>query len=60
LPLHQRLDDFWCEGEQHRALRNASDGTAGAAPEQLGPSGIMIRGKPLETLLLPAYEAFMD
>jgi uncharacterized Zn finger protein len=60
LPLDQRLDDFWCEGEQHRALRDSPDGAAGAAPSQLGPSGIMIRGKSLETLLLPAYEAFMD
>jgi uncharacterized Zn finger protein len=60
LPLEQRLDDFWTEGEQHRALRDSPDGTAGAAPKQLGPSGIMIRGKSLETLLLPAYEAFMD
>lgn len=60
LPLDQRLDDFWTEGEQHRALRNNPDGTAGAAPQQLGPSGIMIRGKSLEALLLPAYEAFMD
>ncbi|WP_052433172.1 SWIM zinc finger family protein [Streptacidiphilus carbonis] len=63
-PLDQRLDDFWCEGEQHRALLHASDdlaaASAGAAPEQLAPSGIMLRGKPLETLLLPAYEAFMD
>ncbi|MFC1436938.1 hypothetical protein ABUW04_01590 [Streptacidiphilus sp. N1-10] len=60
LPLEQRLDDFWTEGEQHRALSADQDGTAGAAPEQLGSSGILIRGKSLETLLLPAYEAFMD
>ena len=60
LPLDQRLDDFWCEGEQHRTLRNATDGIAGAAPRQLGPSRIMIRGRSLEELLLPAYEAFMD
>lgn len=61
LPLDQRLDDFWTEGEQYRALpRDDPDSAAGAAPKQLGPSGIMIRGRALEALLLPAYEAFMD
>lgn len=80
-PLAELLQDFWSEGQQHRALRSAAgsgkagealtageaprDGAArpdrtGAAPGELGPSGILIRGRALETLLLPAYEALVD
>ncbi|MFC1414008.1 hypothetical protein ACEZCY_32840 [Streptacidiphilus sp. N1-12] len=65
-PLDQRLADFWSCGEQHRALaaREAAGGAfAGAAdpaPAQLSASGVVVRGRGLEELLRPAYEALSD
>jgi len=62
-PLRDCLDDFWQEGGRHRALRAAAgaDDPGGAdAAAALGPSGIMIRGRSLEALLRPAYQALRD
>jgi uncharacterized Zn finger protein len=71
-PLAECLADFWQEGSRHRRLRAASgSGAAGtgaegaeqageageAAVAALGPSGIVIRGRALESLLAPAYRA---
>lgn len=70
-PLEACLDDFWQEGGRHRLLRAAvgaaEAGETGRAEESgesaepavaaLGPSGIVIRGRPLESWLLPAYRA---
>ena len=59
-PLEAALDDFWQEGGRHRALRAAAgaDEPAGSEPTAgLGPSGIVIRGRSLESLLLPGYRA---
>ncbi len=59
-PLADCLADFWQEGDRHRALRAAAgaDGPAGAdAAAALGPSGIVVRGRSLESLLRPAYRA---
>jgi len=61
--LRDCLDDFWQEGGRHRALRAAAgaDDPGGAdAAAALGPSGIMIRGRSLEALLRPAYQALRD
>ncbi|MFC1415795.1 hypothetical protein [Streptacidiphilus cavernicola] len=71
-PLGERLDDFWSEGGRHRALRagepaaDAADDDAGSADatatalSQLDASGVLIRGRSLESLLRPAYEALID
>ena len=72
-PLADCLADFWQEGDRHRALRAAADGvdgpdgragragSAGSAAADplagLGPSGIVVRGRSLESLLRPAYQA---
>ncbi|MBC3841298.1 hypothetical protein GXW82_16305 [Streptacidiphilus sp. 4-A2] len=65
-PLEDHLSDswpsgFWQEGDRHRALRAAADhdgpadggAAAPAALSALGPSGIAIRGRSLESLLRP-------
>jgi uncharacterized Zn finger protein len=68
-PLSERIGDFWTEGEQSRALAasEATTGThheagpgTGPASAQLGASGVVIRGRTLESLLQPAYEALLD
>ena len=61
-PLAERLDDFWSEGEPQGAPPRPSEVAASAepAPARLGPSGIVIRGRSLEALLRPAYEALVD
>ncbi|MEY9964339.1 putative Zn finger protein [Streptacidiphilus sp. MAP12-16] len=64
-PLAERLHDFWTEGDRHRSLlsgqeRSQEPGTAEAATAPLGASGIVIRGRSLESLLQPAYEALID
>ncbi|MEZ0089074.1 hypothetical protein [Streptacidiphilus sp. EB129] len=63
-PLAECLDDFWTEGDRHRRLRLAESpdraGRAEAAAARLGPSGIVIRGRTLEALLQPAYDALID
>jgi uncharacterized Zn finger protein len=58
-PLEECLADFWQEGDRHRALRaaGAEGGVAEGTPAGLGPSGIVIRGRSLESLLGPAYRA---
>lgn len=65
-PLSERIGDFWAEGGQRRALAArepvAAPGSPGSgpAPAHLGASGIVIRGRSLETLLQPGYEALSD
>ena len=61
-PLTERLADFWSEGERHRALRAAANPlpAAEAAPALLSASGVLIRGRTLESLLQDAYDALMD
>lgn len=63
-PLEECLDDFWREGDRHRALRAAADpdddGPGEPALTGLGPSGIMVRGRPLESVLQSAYRALRD
>ncbi|QMU69525.1 SWIM zinc finger family protein [Streptacidiphilus sp. P02-A3a] len=59
-PLADCLADFWQEGSRHRTLRAAAEAEqpGGADPlAALGPSGIVIRGRSLESLLAPAYRA---
>jgi len=59
-PLAECLADFWQEGSRHRTLRAAAEAEppGGADPlAGLGPSGIVIRGRSLESLLLPGYRA---
>jgi uncharacterized Zn finger protein len=64
-PLAACVEDFWREGDRHGALRAATAGSpreepGESAPAVLGPSGILVRGRPLEALLQPAYRALRD
>jgi uncharacterized Zn finger protein len=66
-PLDERLADFWSEGTRHRSLAaGESDtsrsiaGVAETASAQLSASGVLIRGRSLESLLQPAYDALID
>jgi uncharacterized Zn finger protein len=66
-PPTERLADFWSEGGRHRSLvsgeaaAGAADGVAaGAATAQLSASGVVIRGRSLESLLQAAYDALID
>lgn len=59
-PLADCLADFWQEGGRHRALRAAAEPEQPGGPDPLaalGPSGIVLRGRSLESLLVPAYRA---
>ena len=67
-PLAACVEDFWREGDRHRALRAATAALAegaheergDSAPAVLGPSGILVRGRTLEAVLQPAYRALRD
>jgi uncharacterized Zn finger protein len=61
-PLSERLADFWSEGERHRALQAGANPLPAAepAPALLSASGVLIRGRTLESLLQAAYDALMD
>ncbi|MGI8333340.1 hypothetical protein ACRYCC_25595 [Actinomadura scrupuli] len=58
-PLAECLDDFWQEGavEVHRPDASGHR-LAEHALDRLGPPDLVIRGRDLAVLLLPAYQAF--
>ncbi len=59
-PLTECLEDFWREGDRHRLPAAEPDRTGPTALAQLGPSGILVRGRPLESLLEPAYRSLTE
>lgn len=59
-PLAECLEDFWREGDRHRLPAAEPGRTAPTALAQLGPSGIVIRGRSLESLLEPAYRLLTE
>ncbi|WP_406195499.1 hypothetical protein OH807_07610 [Kitasatospora sp. NBC_01560] len=54
-PLADLLDTFW-QGRVPAAPEVA--GPVAPAVDELGPSGITVRGRPLEAALEPAYRRF--